>query len=478
MNHVQSLGHAGLLIEYNGIRLVCDPWFSKTGAFLASWHQYPKNDFLSDVKPTHLYISHKHGDHFDPDYLKTLNKRIPVILPDHPSRYLERQILELGFYDVRVLSHFESLSIAPDCGVSMILDTVPYLEDSALMVDLDGFKILDMNDAKINEETCRKITGADLLFMQFSGAQYYPVAYEYSLEQKQLKVEEFRKSLHEQYRTRLRWLKPKKWFPSAGPPCFPERMELNFDSIFPDQRDFFGATMFDPGDWLRIPRMDMFGGTIPVQDKRDYLKGYARERKPIIRKYLGSIDDRTNFTELAGWLHALCARSPFLTQRINAVIEFDLGDFRLFADFLTGELHCWMDGKPNYTMKVENKYLAMVVHGKILFEDLLLSMRYSLRRNPDVYNWPFFALMRFGYSESLLRIIEQISKESYSEFITKGRYTIQRYCPHAGEDLTNAKVDGDVLTCPRHGWQFDLRTGACISGGNQKLKVLYEENVR
>ena len=34
-------------------------------------------------------------------------------------------------------------------------------------------------------------------------------------------------------------------------------------------------------------------------------------------------------------------------------------------------------------------------------------------------------------------------------------------CPHASGPLHEGEVDGDLLTCPWHGWQFNLRTGIC-----------------
>lgn len=34
-------------------------------------------------------------------------------------------------------------------------------------------------------------------------------------------------------------------------------------------------------------------------------------------------------------------------------------------------------------------------------------------------------------------------------------------CPHAHGPLHSGDVEGTVLTCPWHGWSFDLRTGAC-----------------
>lgn len=34
-------------------------------------------------------------------------------------------------------------------------------------------------------------------------------------------------------------------------------------------------------------------------------------------------------------------------------------------------------------------------------------------------------------------------------------------CPHAGGPLNKGRLDGAILTCPWHGWSYDLRTGEC-----------------
>ncbi len=36
-------------------------------------------------------------------------------------------------------------------------------------------------------------------------------------------------------------------------------------------------------------------------------------------------------------------------------------------------------------------------------------------------------------------------------------------CTHDGEGLAGGEVEGDVVTCPRHGARFSLRTGAVLS---------------
>src|SRR5262245_27010656 len=36
-------------------------------------------------------------------------------------------------------------------------------------------------------------------------------------------------------------------------------------------------------------------------------------------------------------------------------------------------------------------------------------------------------------------------------------------CPHRGGYLCDGFVQGDIVTCPLHGWDFDLRSGACMT---------------
>jgi nitrite reductase (NADH) small subunit len=38
-------------------------------------------------------------------------------------------------------------------------------------------------------------------------------------------------------------------------------------------------------------------------------------------------------------------------------------------------------------------------------------------------------------------------------------YALDGICPHAGGPLGEGSLLGCVVTCPWHGWQFDIRTG-------------------
>ena len=46
---------------------------------------------------------------------------------------------------------------------------------------------------------------------------------------------------------------------------------------------------------------------------------------------------------------------------------------------------------------------------------------------------------------------------------------IDGICPHVGGPLGEGFVDGGTVSCPLHGWPFDLRTGQCTT--NPRAKV-------
>lgn len=49
-------------------------------------------------------------------------------------------------------------------------------------------------------------------------------------------------------------------------------------------------------------------------------------------------------------------------------------------------------------------------------------------------------------------------------------------CLHRGGPLGEGELDGDVVTCPWHGWQYNVRTGEKCSDRSQKV-ARYETKV-
>jgi nitrite reductase (NADH) small subunit len=45
-------------------------------------------------------------------------------------------------------------------------------------------------------------------------------------------------------------------------------------------------------------------------------------------------------------------------------------------------------------------------------------------------------------------------------------YAISNTCLHRGGPLGQGQLEGKVVTCPWHGWQFDLTTGKAVHNPN------------
>ena len=104
---ITFLTSASVLIEDQGVKILCDPWLVD-GEFYGSWYHYPPCDFkpedFNDVD--YIYISHIHPDHFSTKTLSRMNKKIPVLIHDFHHRYLHDSIVRLGFV-VITLKHNE-----------------------------------------------------------------------------------------------------------------------------------------------------------------------------------------------------------------------------------------------------------------------------------------------------------------------------------------------------------------------------------
>ncbi|MBX3179058.1 MAG: Rieske 2Fe-2S domain-containing protein [Candidatus Hydrogenedentes bacterium] len=57
-------------------------------------------------------------------------------------------------------------------------------------------------------------------------------------------------------------------------------------------------------------------------------------------------------------------------------------------------------------------------------------------------------------------IVVKHGREDIAIFNLDGAfYACSNRCPHAGAPLQNSFISGTVITCPWHGWRFDLAAG-------------------
>lgn len=66
-------------------------------------------------------------------------------------------------------------------------------------------------------------------------------------------------------------------------------------------------------------------------------------------------------------------------------------------------------------------------------------------------------------------------------FIYREKRKFQVYdsrCPHETTNIPHLALQGTILTCPKHEWVFDVRTGDCIKKGNSPLKRVQSKLVK
>ncbi len=42
-------------------------------------------------------------------------------------------------------------------------------------------------------------------------------------------------------------------------------------------------------------------------------------------------------------------------------------------------------------------------------------------------------------------------------------YAMENACKHRGGPLGEGELDGDIVTCPLHGWQYNVTNGNCVT---------------
>ena len=79
------------------------------------------------------------------------------------------------------------------------------------------------------------------------------------------------------------------------------------------------------------------------------------------------------------------------------------------------------------------------------------------------------AVSKSELSENEGKVVEVKGKQ-IAVFHVKSEFcAIDNTCPHRGGPLGEGSLEGTVVTCPWHGWKFDVTTG--VSPLNPEAKV-------
>jgi UDP-MurNAc hydroxylase len=500
---ITFLGQAGLFVETRGVTVLCDPWFNP--AFFGSWFPFPANDGIDPAaigSPTYLYVSHLHHDHFDARFLRDhVSKEATVLLPDYPLDHLEMQLRGLGFERFVKTANLEPFEAGPLRLMihALVAPTDGPIGDSALLIDDGEVRVLNMNDSRPIDPEGLVVDGPlDALFLQFSGAIWYPMVYEFPEKAKRVLAHKKRVAqLARAYRY-IELLDPRFVVPSAGPPCFLDDDLFGFNdlhgddtNIFPDQTVFLdhiawhgrkGGRLMLPGSIADVAsgRFDVRHPVEPdtiFRSKRAYLEGYrARKQDVLAAERAAWQGERVALLpELKAWFDPLLAQADLIAAGINEQVLIDVGDERIVLDFVTRETRPPADDEePRYQFFIDRPLVEHLVRNHVddWVNELFLSMRFSARRrgayNDYVYTWfKCLSVERLQYAEGFYA--EQGPTQGTFEM---AGYRLQKRCPHMKADLTRfGGIEDGVLTCQLHGWQWDVSTGRCLTSDGHQLYV-------
>ncbi|HXF93457.1 MAG TPA: non-heme iron oxygenase ferredoxin subunit [Nitrospiraceae bacterium] len=68
-------------------------------------------------------------------------------------------------------------------------------------------------------------------------------------------------------------------------------------------------------------------------------------------------------------------------------------------------------------------------------------------------------------------MVAEVNGQTIAVFNVDGTYyAIDNTCVHRGGPLGEGDLDGEVVTCPWHGWQFNVKTGVSVNNPSACVK--------
>ncbi len=498
-----------MAVDAFAFRLLVDPWLAPTGAFLGAWHQYPRNDHLDTARLLEadwVAVSHEHLDHFDPWVIGRLPARTRILIPRYPGpAFRERMAAAAGSRQVIEIPAWEKFPLDNrGSWITAIPELSPMCHDAAFLVVADGRGVLHCNDARLTAAQARRarhLAGGrlDLMALQTSGASWHPICYEYPAEEMAKVATDKRVSKLRAAQRLVRQTEPELAVPFAGPPCFldDEVRHLNWvlgqkDGAFCDPevatewlREHLPRQRFDhflPGDAVDLDSGEVVRDPVSAAfsfadaDRPAYLERYAADRAAHIAAATAEHPEPGPglFDRFTAHFERLGGLSDYFLRQIAMLVRFEITgphggvwDVDFAPDGLAVR-EAAPGARPHYRITTAGRWLDAVLSGRLAWEDLLISFRLSLYRDPDVYNDYLVGLLKHANAPALSAVEEYETGRDESERITVdwggGRYDIPRYCPHAGEDLSiGAVVRNGQVHCLAHNFAFDLATGACVN---------------
>lgn len=411
---VTYLGHAAILADVDGTRILMDPWLTDPTYHGTWWHYPPLELGPRDLpKLDYLYVSHEHPDHFDPPTLAQLNKDVHVVIANFKRKRFRDRLLRLGFQRITELDFgIDFVCDGSGLTVRLIPADRPW-DDSAILLRDRETAVLNVNDCHLDQATLSALGRShaiDLAFLTFTGASQYPGCFEFPLASK---IERWRssKAAHlEEFVNWARLLNTKRAVPAAG-----NHALLAEDQLFLNTAEYMN-TPEDAVAALRRCAPHVEGLQMNPGDRWSLHAGLERRRPPPkwgrrmeeIESMSAAVRGRVAeyfaseapapadlYDRFRAYFNGVIARDPEAAAHVGIVVWWTVTgpqggdwviDFRRREDWVRrGAPDDW-----NLRMTIADKLVNLGLAGEALWENLVLSFRVRLARQPDRYMSEFW----------------------------------------------------------------------------------------
>jgi UDP-MurNAc hydroxylase len=402
------------MMEAGGTRVLMDPWLTDPTYHGTWWHYPPLQIGIRDLpKIDYLYISHEHPDHFDPPTLRQLDKRVKVVIAKFKKRRFYERLRALGFEDILELD-FAQVHALNDSGLTMrlIAPDRPW-DDSAVLLKDGNTTVLNVNDCHLDDATLSRLgqeEQIDLAFLTFTGASQYPGCFEFPLASKIERWQASKESHVEEFVNWAKLLRTKRAVPAAGNFALlaPDQLALNtphyvntpqdaVDRLRAEAPEIEGLQM-NPGDvWTSDGKLTRLQPAPDWSRRMEHIEELSQQHHAQIAELFASEPQAPAdlYDRFHSFFTGLLSADAALAKRINIVTWWIVdgphgGDWVI--DF-TRDRDWVYRGVPqhwNLRLKFPAALVYKGVSGEAIWDDLVLSFRARLARNPDRYNKEFW----------------------------------------------------------------------------------------
>jgi UDP-MurNAc hydroxylase len=403
-----------MIMESGGTRILMDPWLTDPAYHNTWWHFPPLEVGPRDLpKIDYLYISHEHADHFDPPTLQQLDKDIKIIIAKYKKRRFYERIREIGFHNITELEFGQTHALnGGGMTVRLIPPDRPW-DDSAILVKDAENTVLNVNDCHLDDATLDRLgreERIDLAFLTFTGASQYPGCFEFPMASKIERWRASKESHVEEFVNWARLLRTKQAVPAAGNFALlaPDQLFLNtshyvntpqeaIDRLRAEAPEVQGLQM-NPGDvWNSDGSLIRLKPPPDWSRRMEQIEALSQQHRARIAEAFASEPAApANLYDLFhSYFTGLLSADPSLAKRIGIVTWWVVdgpygGDWVI--DFTRSKDWVYRGVPENWNLRL--KWPAGLVYQGVacngIWDDLVLSFRVRLARNPDRYNKEFW----------------------------------------------------------------------------------------